>query len=86
MFTDLLNHHLLNNAHCSEAIVAGSSIETVEGTPVEVGCHGDELTLNGKAIISKKDILATNGVVHFVDELLIPDAGMFFSLNILLKR
>ncbi|XP_073476795.1 transforming growth factor-beta-induced protein ig-h3 [Aquarana catesbeiana] len=76
---DLLNHHLLNNAQCSEAIIAGSSIETVEGTPVEVSCHGDELTLNGKAIISKKDILATNGVVHFVDELLIPDAAKTLS-------
>ncbi|KAM5172860.1 transforming growth factor-beta-induced protein ig-h3 [Mantella aurantiaca] len=76
---DLLNHHLLNNAQCSEAIIAGSSIETVEGTPVEVGCHGDELTLNGKAIISKKDTLATNGVVHFVDELLIPDSAKTLS-------
>ncbi|KAM4678600.1 transforming growth factor-beta-induced protein ig-h3 [Discoglossus pictus] len=72
---DLLHHHILNNAQCSEAIIAGSSMETLEGTSLEVGCSGDELTLNGKAIISKKDILATNGVVHFIDELLIPDAA-----------
>ncbi|XP_053573172.1 transforming growth factor-beta-induced protein ig-h3 [Bombina bombina] len=72
---DLLHHHILNNAQCSEAIIAGSSMETLEGTSLEVGCSGDELTLNGKAMISKKDILATNGVVHFIDELLIPDAA-----------
>lgn len=76
IFLDLLHHHLLNSAQCSEAIIAGSSIETIEGTPLEVGCLGDELTLNGKAIISKKDVLATNGVVHFIDELLIPDSGI----------
>ncbi|KAM9311585.1 transforming growth factor-beta-induced protein ig-h3 [Gastrophryne carolinensis] len=76
---DLLNHHLLNNAQCSEAIIAGSSIETVEGTPVEVGCLGDDLTLNGKAMISTKDILATNGVLHFIDELLIPDSAKTLS-------
>ncbi|XP_068133530.1 transforming growth factor-beta-induced protein ig-h3 [Hyperolius riggenbachi] len=76
---DLLNHHLLNNAQCSEAIIAGSSIETVEGTSVEVGCLGDQLTLNGKAIISKKDVLATNGVVHYIDELLIPDSAKTLS-------
>ncbi|XP_066447227.1 transforming growth factor-beta-induced protein ig-h3 [Eleutherodactylus coqui] len=76
---DLLQHHLLHSAQCSEAIIAGSSIETLEGTSLEVGCLGDELTLNGKAIISKKDVLATNGVVHFIDELLIPDSAKTLS-------
>jgi hypothetical protein len=60
---------------CAEAIVAGLSMETLEGTTLEVGCSGDMLTINGKAIISNKDILATNGVIHFIDELLIPDSG-----------
>ncbi|NP_001088707.1 transforming growth factor beta induced L homeolog precursor [Xenopus laevis] len=76
---DLLHHHILNNAQCSEAIIAGSSMETLEGTSIEVGCSGDDLTLNGKPIISQKDILATNGVVHFIDELLIPDAAKTLS-------
>lgn len=60
---------------CAEAIVAGMSMETLEGTTLEVGCSGDMLTINGKAVISNKDILATNGVIHFIDELLIPDSG-----------
>lgn len=60
---------------CAEAIVTGLSMETIEGTTLEVGCSGDQLTINGKAIISNKDILATNGVIHFIDELLIPDSG-----------
>ncbi|KAE8614477.1 hypothetical protein XENTR_v10008181 [Xenopus tropicalis] len=76
---DLLHHHILNNAQCSEAIIAGSSMETLEGTSIEVGCTGEDLTLNGKPIISRKDILATNGVVHFIDELLIPDAAKTLS-------
>ncbi|OCT87793.1 hypothetical protein XELAEV_18021491mg [Xenopus laevis] len=76
---DLLHHHILNNAQCSEAIIAGSSMETLEGTSIEVGCSGDDLTLNGKPIISRKDVLATNGVVHFIDELLIPDAAKTLS-------
>ena len=51
---------------------AGSALE---GTTLEVGCSGDMLTINGKPIISNKDVLATNGVIHFIDELLIPDSG-----------
>ncbi|XP_017709669.1 PREDICTED: transforming growth factor-beta-induced protein ig-h3 [Rhinopithecus bieti] len=72
---DLLNNHILKSAMCAEAIVAGLSLETLEGTTLEVGCSGDMLTINGKAIISNKDILATNGVIHYIDELLIPDSA-----------
>ncbi|CAK6446077.1 unnamed protein product [Pipistrellus nathusii] len=72
---DLLNNHILKSAMCAEAIVAGLSVETLQGTTLDVGCSGDMLTINGKAIISNKDILATNGVIHYIDELLIPDSA-----------
>ncbi|VTJ90259.1 Hypothetical predicted protein [Marmota monax] len=72
---DLLNKHILKSAMCAETIIVGMSMETLGGTSLEVGCSGDMLTINGKAIISNKDILATNGVIHFIDELLIPDSA-----------
>ncbi|KAG8506518.1 Transforming growth factor-beta-induced protein ig-h3 [Galemys pyrenaicus] len=72
---DLLHNHILKTAMCAEAIIAGMSVETLEGTTLEVGCSGDKLTINGKPIISTKDILATNGVIHLIDELLIPDSA-----------
>ncbi|XP_066572759.1 transforming growth factor-beta-induced protein ig-h3 isoform X2 [Amia ocellicauda] len=72
---DMLNYHILNSIQCSEAIVAGTPMETLQGTVLEVGCDGSQLTLNGKAIISDKDHLGTNGVIHYIDELLIPDSA-----------
>ncbi|XP_077182881.1 transforming growth factor-beta-induced protein ig-h3 [Paroedura picta] len=72
---DLLSHHILKSAMCAEAIIAGLSMETLEGHMLEVGCNGDELTLNGRPIIANKDVIATNGVIHFVNELLIPDSA-----------
>lgn len=51
-------------------------METLQGTSLEVGCDGDQMTLNGKAIITKKDHLGTNGVIHYISEVLIPDSGM----------
>ena len=60
---------------CAESIVSGTPMETLQGTVLEVGCDGDQMTLNGKAIITKKDQLGTNGVVHYINELLIPDSG-----------
>lgn len=64
---------------CAEAIIAGLSMETLQGNMLDVGCNGDELTLNGRPIIANKDVIATNGVIHFVNELLIPDSGKPFS-------
>ncbi|KAJ8282115.1 hypothetical protein COCON_G00046340 [Conger conger] len=72
---DLLNYHILKNMQCSESVVAGTPLETLQGTVLEVGCDGNEMTLNGKAIITTKDQLGTNGVVHYINELLIPDSA-----------
>lgn len=55
-------------------------METLQGTVLEVGCDGNEMTVNGKAIITKKDQLGTNGVVHYINELLIPDSGTDLQL------
>jgi len=58
--------------------VAGTLLETLQGTVLEVGCNGDEITINGKAIVTQRDKLGTNGVIHYVNELLIPDSGLIF--------
>lgn len=76
---DLLNYHILKNLQCSEAIISGAPMETLHGTHLEVGCSDGGLTINGRSIIAQKDILATNGVVHFINELLIPDTAKTLS-------
>uniref|UniRef100_A0A665UJJ0 Transforming growth factor-beta-induced protein ig-h3 n=1 Tax=Echeneis naucrates TaxID=173247 RepID=A0A665UJJ0_ECHNA len=72
---DLLNYHILNQMQCAESIVSGTPMETLQGTVLEVGCDGDQMTLNGNAIVTKKDQLGTNGVIHYINELLIPDSA-----------
>ncbi|XP_078087016.1 transforming growth factor-beta-induced protein ig-h3 [Mustelus asterias] len=71
----LLNYHILKKIQCAEAIISGAPMETVEGSSLEVGCNGDSLTINSKNIITNKDILTTNGVIHTINELMIPDSA-----------
>ncbi|XP_073336181.1 periostin-like isoform X1 [Pagrus major] len=71
----LVNYHLLNSVQCSEAIMAGSVYETAEGSTIEIGCDGDSLTVNGIKMVLRKDIVATNGVIHLIDQVLIPDSA-----------
>ncbi|XP_077579411.1 periostin, osteoblast specific factor b [Stigmatopora nigra] len=71
----LLNFHLLDSVQCSEAIMAGTSYETLEGNNIEIGCDGESLTVNGIKMVLKKDIVTTNGVIHLIDRVLMPDSA-----------
>ncbi|XP_037631585.1 periostin, osteoblast specific factor b isoform X1 [Sebastes umbrosus] len=71
----LLNFHLLDSVQCSEAIMAGTSYETLEGNNIEIGCDGESLTVNGIKMVLKKDIVTTNGVIHLIDKVLMPDSA-----------
>lgn len=71
----LLTFHLLDSVQCSEAILAGTSYETLEGHNIEIGCDGESLTVNGIKMVLKKDIVTTNGVIHLIDQVLVPDSG-----------
>lgn len=38
----------------------------------------DEIIFEGKARIVQVDIVATNGVIHLIDEVIIPGSGKIF--------
>lgn len=71
----LVNFHLLDSVQCSEAIMSGSSYETLEGNNIVIGCDGESVTVNGIKMVRKKDIVTTNGVIHLIDQVLMPDSG-----------
>uniref|UniRef100_A0A673HYA9 Periostin, osteoblast specific factor a n=1 Tax=Sinocyclocheilus rhinocerous TaxID=307959 RepID=A0A673HYA9_9TELE len=71
----LLKYHLLNSVQCSEAIMAGSVYGTIEGSNTEIGCDGESLTVNGIKMVLKKDIVTSNGVIHLIDQVLMPDSA-----------
>ncbi|KAH0628664.1 hypothetical protein JD844_010071 [Phrynosoma platyrhinos] len=71
----LMKFHILNTLQCSEAIMGGASFETLEGNTVEIGCDGESLTINGVKMVSRKDIVTSNGVIHLIDQVLIPDSA-----------
>lgn len=77
MFTlsALVDFHLLDSVQCSEAIMSGTSYDTMEGSNVMIGCDGESLTVNGIKMVLKKDIVTTNGVIHLIDQVLMPDSG-----------
>ncbi|KAM6180232.1 periostin isoform 11-T11 [Erethizon dorsatum] len=77
----LMKYHILNTLQCSEAIMGGAVFETMEGNTIEIGCEGDSITINGVKMVNKKDIVTNNGVIHLIDEVLIPDSDDTLSMD-----
>ena len=61
---------------CSAAILGRARLPTLKGQRVNLSCgEDDRMYVNGKAA-SQTDILASNGIVHVLDDVLIPDSGL----------
>jgi uncharacterized surface protein with fasciclin (FAS1) repeats len=76
--TNILSYHLLNSRTYTPLITNGSSLTTVQGGTITAGVSTTALTVTGKgngtavSNITGPDITATNGVVHIIDRLLLP--------------
>lgn len=57
----------------SSQLEDGQRIETVQGEDVEIGIEGKEVTVNGARVVMP-DVSTSNGIVHVIDEVLIPPA------------
>jgi uncharacterized surface protein with fasciclin (FAS1) repeats len=55
------------------ADVKNSKAKTVNGAEVELSKAGDIVTIEN-AVVTKADVVATNGVIHIIDTVLIPPA------------
>lgn len=67
---DILEYHVVSGAVLSTGLMNGE-VATVGGEEIMVSTTGG-VTLNGSASVTTADVKATNGVVHIIDEVLVP--------------
>merc|ERR1719345_3189 len=67
--TEVLKYHVASGSVLSSALKNGEKIKTLEGADVNV-------TIT-KATVKTADVKATNGVVHIIDQVLIPPGFSF---------
>merc|ERR1712072_1354299 len=68
---DILTYHVAAGSVHAKDLKNGESIKTVEGKDVRVHLLGKRVFIN-RSQVTKADIDASNGVIHIIDELLIP--------------
>jgi uncharacterized surface protein with fasciclin (FAS1) repeats len=76
MLQSILGYHVVTMTEDSEMVMGmdGQTFTTLNGAPLEVSVDGDTVMV-GEATILRYDIVASNGVVHVIDTVLIPPEG-----------
>lgn len=68
----ILQYHIVEGKVTSSQLQNQNSVNTLEGSPIEVAISGNEVTLNSDSKVTSPDTEASNGVIHGIDTVLIP--------------
>jgi len=72
LLSRILTFHVVAGAAVRSGDLSdGQTVTTVEGGTLTIGVSGGSVTVNGAAVVSA-DIEASNGVVHIIDDVLVP--------------
>lgn len=71
LLTPILSYHVVEGAYTAQDLQDVTFLDTLEGTRLSVAMSGDQVTVDGVAVV-EPDIFATNGVIHGIDAVLIP--------------
>jgi uncharacterized surface protein with fasciclin (FAS1) repeats len=70
--TSVLTYHVVSGKVLAEDVVKLSSAETVNGQSVDIKVEDGKVYVDGAQVVST-DIMATNGVIHVIDKVILPE-------------
>ena len=70
--TAVLTYHVVPGELTSDQVVELDSAETVQGSEVEISTSNGTVMVDGAQVI-QADIQASNGVIHVIDSVIIPE-------------
>jgi uncharacterized surface protein with fasciclin (FAS1) repeats len=67
----ILTYHVVSGAVSSAQVVKMTSAKTVEGQSVRISLKDGGVMIDGAKVV-KADVLASNGVIHVIDSVILP--------------
>ncbi|MCA1751984.1 MAG: fasciclin domain-containing protein [Flavobacteriales bacterium] len=80
VLTDLLLHHVVGEELVGSELTDGLILQSLFEQSIEVGLEGSTISLNESADVSLANFQASNGVMHLIDGLLIPETTTIFDV------
>ncbi|KAL7982331.1 hypothetical protein Chor_009929 [Crotalus horridus] len=62
-------------------LTSDKTVTTLQGEPLKITFAQNTVLLNGKAKILTSDIITTNGIIHIIDKVLVPQKTQEFSFE-----
>jgi len=70
--TAILTYHVVPGAVSAEQVVSLTEATTVNGQAVDIAVTGSTVTVDGANVVAT-DIMASNGVIHVIDTVILPE-------------
>jgi uncharacterized surface protein with fasciclin (FAS1) repeats len=71
---DVLLYHVVEGEVLAEDVVGLDSATTVQGSDVTITVEGESVRVND-ALVTMTDVMASNGVIHVIDAVLLPPSS-----------
>jgi uncharacterized surface protein with fasciclin (FAS1) repeats len=71
----ILLYHVVSGAVTADQVVGLTSATSVEGSPIAIAVKDGTVYLNDSAKVVTPDVMASNGVIHVIDQVILPPAS-----------
>lgn len=71
----VLLYHVVSGSVTADQVVGLASADSVEGSPIAISVKDGTVYLNDSATVVTPDVMASNGVIHVIDEVILPPAS-----------
>ena len=71
----ILLYHVVPGSVTSAEVVGLTSATSVEGSPIAIAVKDGTVQLNSSATVVTPDVMASNGVIHVIDKVILPPAS-----------
>jgi transforming growth factor-beta-induced protein len=68
----ILLYHVVPGAVKADEVVNLTSVDSVEGSPIAIAVKDGNVVLNDAAQVVATDVMASNGVIHVIDQVILP--------------
>ena len=77
LLKSVLLYHVVSGKVPASTVVTlnGKTAKTVNGAPVKISVKGGKVYLNGSTQVTKTDMMASNGIIHVINKVLLPPAN-----------